>query len=141
MFGGELRCAVLIKPGNKSLNLCSLLTPNQLYNCSNFAIRQHVNHISASRIIFVRVLFYFTAYRDAQSFRFSHYFICSLSECTLLLSGIATYTHTKAGDDSSTTNPQTGNNSSTTSPLTGELLSHITVSQPLNIEVRGTYIV
>ncbi|CAD5113528.1 DgyrCDS2690 [Dimorphilus gyrociliatus] len=28
------------------------------------------------------------AYRDAQSFRFSHYFVCFFSECTLLTSGI-----------------------------------------------------
>lgn len=34
-------------------------------------------------------MFHIAAYRDAQSFRFSHYFICSLSELTLVLSGIS----------------------------------------------------
>ncbi|XP_067951400.1 protein-serine O-palmitoleoyltransferase porcupine-like isoform X2 [Watersipora subatra] len=51
------------------------------------------------------------AYRDAQSFRMSHYFVCSLAEATLLLSGVGEYN----GD--------------------GELSNHVQVSEPLNIEL------
>lgn len=34
------------------------------------------------------VYIWFVAYRDAQSFRFSHYFVCFFSEVTSTLSGV-----------------------------------------------------
>ena len=48
------------------------------------------NHYFKSVLLFISLLRWFVAYQSAMSFRFSHYFVSFLSECTSLLSGIGT---------------------------------------------------
>ena len=47
-------------------------------------------HYFKSVLLFISLLRWFVAYQSAMSFRFSHYFVSFLSECTSLLSGIGT---------------------------------------------------
>ena len=61
-----------------------------LQNVIHFIFVSIHNHYFKSVLLFISLLRWFVAYQSAMSFRFSHYFVSFLSECTSLLSGIGT---------------------------------------------------
>ena len=86
----ENRIIVLLIFLNTNDNICLI----NLMKYLSYVVRiiqvknsQEVQNFSPSCILFL-ICRWFVAYRDAQSFRFSHYFVCFFSEVTATLSGV-----------------------------------------------------